>query len=387
MGRRIRSGDSAMKKILYMTMLWGYGGIEKYMLNIFDHIDCTKFTFDVALPGHFKQQNEDALIERGISVIHYSADSIAHQVKEIKRILNEGNYDIVHIMQSYVTLETYAIFALVAIAERRKHHYKVICHSHGTEDKTKSIHPFKKSIRSIYRWLLRKGFSGADVLAGCSREAAEFLYGKNAYIDVFFNGITLGNFCKSFTDTERVELKKKYSLTDGSPRFVTVARMSEEKNPQFLLNILAKLCNYYPEFTFVWVGDGELRGSIEYCIKAHGLSDRIQLLGTQKNVGEVLACCDYFLLPSKLEGALLVLIEAQAAGLKCFASDRVPNVIDCGGVSFIELDKSAEEWAAEIHRQIENEPNANINMELLSRFDVNETVKALSEVYDRLVET
>lgn len=370
-----------------MTMLWGYGGIEKYMLNIFDHIDRTKYTFDVALPGNFKQQNEDALLERSINVIHYSIDSIGQQVNEIKRILSDGDYDVVHIMQSYVTLETYAVFALVAIAEQKRYRYKIICHSHGTEDKTKPIRPIKKALRSVYRTLLRKGFSKADMVAGCSREAGEFLYGKEADIKLFYNGINLERFKTHFSSREISEFKDKYGIRGGSHNFAIVARMSGDKNPMFVLDVIKCLCRYYPNLNFVWVGDGELRSDIIRYIEANGLSDCVQLLGTQSNVNEILACCNYFLLPSKLEGAPLVLIEAQAAGLKCFASDRVPNVIDCGGVSFIDLDKSAEEWAAEIHTQIEREPKAKINMDLLKRFDVNETVKALSEVYDRLVET
>ena len=112
----------------------------------------------------------------------------------------------------------------------------------------------------------------------------------------------------------------------------------------------------------------------------------MRLLGTQEQVSKILSCCDYFLLPSKIEGAPLVLIEAQAVGLRCFASDRVPDIIDCGGVSFIELDKTPEEWADEIHRQIESEPKAKVNMDLLKRFDINETIKTLSHVYNDLAE-
>lgn len=186
-----------MKKVLYMTMLWGYGGIENYMLDILDHIDHNEYSFDIALPGLFKQQNEQALIERNVNIIHYPVESLFQQVSAIKKILEAGNYDIIHIMQSYVTLETYAIFALVAIAEQKHHNYKIICHSHGTENKTKSINPIKKIIRSVYRALLRKGFSRADMLAGCSKEAAEFLYGSSADCTIFYNGINLDRFSKN----------------------------------------------------------------------------------------------------------------------------------------------------------------------------------------------
>lgn len=375
------------KKILYMTMIWGYGGIEQYMMNIFDHIDKNRYTLDVALPGKYKHQNEDALIERGIHVIHYPVNSMIQQIKAIKRILDIGDYDIVHVMQSYVTLELYTVFALVAIAERKKHHYKVICHSHGTEDRTREAGSIKKTLRKLYRFVLRAGHSKADLLAGCSQEAGDFLYGKDAGVEIFCNGIMLDKFAKKESPQTIAMLREKYKLQNGTPNFVIVARMVEEKNPFFAIDVLECLCRYYPHISFTWVGDGPMRKDIEQYIGNKELTDRILLLGKQNNVQEILACSDYLLLPSIREGAPLALIEAQAVGLKCFVSDGVPNIIDCGGVTFIELDKTAEQWAEEIRRHIECSPKAEINERLLKRFDVNETVKTLSQVYDRLVES
>lgn len=369
-----------------MTMLFGHGGIEGYMLNVFDHIDRSQYAIDVALPGEYKQQNEDALVERGIKVIHYPANSIGQQIREIKQILNDGNYDIVHIMQSYVTLETYAVFALVSIAEKKHHHYKVICHSHGTEDTTKPISPVKKALRTLYRTVLRKGFSKADLLVGCSREAGEFLYGKGADIDVFHNGIKLDKFLRTYTDFDLLSLCQKYNIKRDKLNFVTVSRMSEEKNPLFILDIVKRLSQQYPNFIFSWIGDGDLLDDITAKINKEGLGEHVQLLGKSDSVEEILACCDYFLMPSKREGAPLSLIEAQAAGLYCFVSDRVPNEVDCGGISFIPLDKTADQWASEIHNIIENKSTTKINMDLLHRFDVNVTVAALANVYDKLLE-
>lgn len=52
---------------------------------------------------------------------------------------------------------------------------------------------------------------------------------------------------------------------------------------------------------------------------------------------------DIFILPSHFEGLGLVLIEAQASGLPCFASDTVPKEADVTGlVEYIEL--CTEDW-------------------------------------------
>lgn len=370
-----------------MDMVWGYGGIETYILNILDNIDRPDFTFDIALPGVYKHINEDALIDRGVNVIHYQAHSIWQQIKEIRKILKAGNYDIVHIMQNYVSLESPAVFSLVAIAEKKHYHYKIINHAHNTENTMKVVSPAKKVLRNAFRGLLRNGFGRADLLAGCSQEAGHFLYGHKANVDIFYNGIHIDKFLSARRSTEISDWRRKYNIDDNKLNFVIVARMADQKNPLFAIDIVNSLCRYYPNLCLTWAGDGVLRDDIINKVEQYGISDHVHFLGNKAHIEEILACCDYFLFPSKMEGAPLVLIEAQASALKCFASDRVPNVIDCGGVSFIGLDKTAEQWADEIHALIESEPTVSINMDLLSRFDINKTVAALSEVYDRLVET
>lgn len=375
------------KKILYMSMCFVHGGIEAYMLNIFDHIDRSQYVFDVALPGEHKQENEEVLMERGINVIHYPAYSIKQQIKEIKKILDAGDYDVVHVMQSYLAWETFTIFALVAISERRRHRYKVICHSHNMEDTTKAAPPFiKKFARNIFRSIMRRAMARADLLAACSRGAGDFLYGRKRNVEIFYNGIDLEKFTSVRSSSCIPQWREKYDIDADKMNFAIIARVSVQKNPLFALDVIKALCQYYPNLCVTWAGDGEMREMAESYIKALDLSDHVRLLGAQDHVEEILACCDYFLLPSRFEGLGIVFIEAQAAGLHCFTSDNVPALADCGGISFISLEKTAEQWAEEIHRQIETEPKAKIDMVRLNKFDINRTAAELSEVYNRLVE-
>ena len=54
------------------------------------------------------------------------------------------------------------------------------------------------------------------------------------------------------------------------------------------------------------------------------------------------------LLPSKAEGFGMALVEAQAVGLPCYASDAVPPEANLGGVRFLPLSDGPDVWARTI---------------------------------------
>lgn len=54
------------------------------------------------------------------------------------------------------------------------------------------------------------------------------------------------------------------------------------------------------------------------------LDDKVIFTGIRNDVPDLLQAMDVFVFPSMYEGLPLTIIEAQAAGLPCFISDKVP---------------------------------------------------------------
>ena len=70
--------------------------------------------------------------------------------------------------------------------------------------------------------------------------------------------------------------------------------------------------------------------------------------GVIENTYAYLSASDMFVFPSRYEGLGIVLIEAQANGLKCIASDRVPIEADAtGNVRFLPLE-DGKAWVNEM---------------------------------------
>lgn len=72
--------------------------------------------------------------------------------------------------------------------------------------------------------------------------------------------------------------------------------------------------------------------------------------GVRSDIPELLAAMDVFLFPSLYEGLPVTLAEAQAAGLPCVISDRVPaeSIITADLVSVLPLSSPAEKWAEKV---------------------------------------
>jgi glycosyltransferase involved in cell wall biosynthesis len=100
-----------------------------------------------------------------------------------------------------------------------------------------------------------------------------------------------------------------------------VGTFKRQKGHHFLVEAAAAVAPTHPELHLLIVGDGELRDDIERQVERNGLKGRIHLLGSRRDVPELLAASDSFVLPSLWEGLPIALIEGMASGLPVVATD------------------------------------------------------------------
>lgn len=107
-----------------------------------------------------------------------------------------------------------------------------------------------------------------------------------------------------------------------------VGRLSEQKNPLFMVDIAIELRKRIDNFIFLVVGDGELLDPFKEYIKIEGLEDHFNVVGWQSEVGEYIQNFDVAIMISKWEGFGLVVTEYMSA--------KKPVVsVSVGGVSNI----------------------------------------------------
>jgi len=103
--------------------------------------------------------------------------------------------------------------------------------------------------------------------------------------------------------------------------FLTLGRMSPEKDQEKLIRAFAQAKEILPDAKLLIIGDGPLRKQLEIVINELKLQNNVFLAGQRINPFPALRACDCFILPSNHEGQPMVLLEALALGKKIIATD------------------------------------------------------------------
>jgi glycosyltransferase involved in cell wall biosynthesis len=100
---------------------------------------------------------------------------------------------------------------------------------------------------------------------------------------------------------------------------IFVARMSEQKGYEFLINAWEIVFAKHPDWILNIYGDGEEKETIQRLIYQKGLNSVINLKGTTTNIQEKYLESSICILSSRFEGFGMVLLEAMTCGVPCVA--------------------------------------------------------------------
>ncbi|GMQ26635.1 glycosyltransferase [Algoriphagus sp. oki45] len=116
--------------------------------------------------------------------------------------------------------------------------------------------------------------------------------------------------------------------SENTATWISVGRLIERKGHKDLLKAFAQLLHSRPQDKLLIAGDGDFGFVLEKLIQDLGITDSVELLGTVKNVPELLSNADFFVFPSYFEGLPGALIEAMLAKIPIICSD-IPENKEC----------------------------------------------------------
>ena len=151
-------------------------------------------------------------------------------------------------------------------------------------------------------------------------------YGVNPdKVSVVLNGVDSSKFLSG----EKNKIRKMLNLSLNGKIGVCVARLSEEKNLNVLIESVKILGDISPEIYIV--GDGPLRSMLLDMIVRLGVQQKVHLVGPvpHDTVPLWLQAADFFCLPSQREGCPVVVHEALACGIPVVATTvgAIPDLV------------------------------------------------------------
>ncbi len=158
-----------------------------------------------------------------------------------------------------------------------------------------------------------KHAAAATAVSSFVQELAERAYARK--VERILNGIDLDDGRPAPPEPRRLR------------HLVFIGRLNPQKNPAFLLDVLARLIRLPWRLTFI--GDGPLMVEVRERIARYGLGDQVTSTGWLEadEVHRRLADADILCMPSLSEGLPVAAIEALKYGLAIVASD-IPGVRD-----------------------------------------------------------
>ncbi len=304
------------------------GGIENFIMNLYENIDREKIQFDFIVHGRSENDYVEQIKSMGGKVYELPR-LIRHPIKnlhQVKKIVKENKYPVVirHSPNALVMPQLYVAKKAGAVT---------ICHSHSSEDPQRIAHKLGQ--------LFNK--KGVDERLACSEKAGKWMYQDYSFI-VIHNAISFQKF--SFKEGDRARIREEFDFSDCKV-YGHIGNFNEVKNHLYLIEIFAEIAKLDDDARFICVGEGHLRPQIEEKVKELGLTGKVFLPGTRRDVNAFMSALDVLIFPSIYEGLPLTLIEAQVAGLPGLLSDHITKdvIVTEGLFEMAPIEESPSLWA------------------------------------------
>lgn len=324
-----------MIRVLQVATYMGRGGLESMIMNYYRHIDREKVQFDFLVHRQERAAFDDEI------------ESLGGRIYRLPRLVpwNKGylsaldrffvehpGYKIVHVHQDCLSS--------VILNAAARHDIPVrIAHSHSANQDKNLKYPIKL-------WYKRSIPEYATNLFACGKDAGDWMF-CGAPFQIINNAIDVAAY--AYNPTKRQEMRRQLGL-ENEFTVGHVGRFNQPKNHPFLLDIFAALMQREPNAVLLLVGGGEDMLKIQAKAQMLGIAERVRFLGVRSDVADLMQTMDVFVFPSLYEGLPVTMVEAQASGLPCLISDKVPPecILTDGLVDVLPLSAAPKTWAEKI---------------------------------------
>lgn len=238
------------------------------------------------------------------------------------------------------------------------------------------------------QWLMRS----TDAVVASAQSVKDFYVGQvgadASKVEVIYNAV---DWSQLEVTTARDQFREALGIPTGVMTAGIIARLTQQKAHRVLFEAMAQN-TALEHLHLLVVGDGELRDDLRRRTEALGLQHRVHFAGARRDLGNILAAIDFFVMPSLWEGLPLSLVLAMGAGLPVVATRvaGIPEVVqhDDSGLLVDAGDSAA--LGREMARLVESEDlrhslGSRARDFVLPRFGFDRYIDSITALYDRLL--
>jgi len=375
----LKSSLTPPVNLLFLITDLKYGGAQTVLLYLLDYLDLEKYHPQVACLYGGDLPVAAALRAKGICVtdLKMSHSWRLDALWRLYRLLRREQVTILHASLFHASLAGRLVGRLARVPV---------------------ILTWRQNVSLGGRWreVINKWTSKLDDFVVAVSEPARQAELKNAgfpkeKIELIYNCIDID----LYTQTEPGEweaMRESFGIPPNTFLIGFVGRLHLQKGIDTLLEAFSQFAGDHTEARLLIVGDGELRSRLEIMAGSLGISGQVKFVGVRRNIPEILASLDLFVLPSRWEGLPLALLEAMAACLPVVATavGGTPEVVIDGETGLLVPPGDPDALAQAIVFLIEN-PELRKKMGQAGRkrvaehFTIQETVRKTEALYQKLL--
>ncbi len=363
-------------KILYFQLEPTMGGIETFLISLYNKIDKHKFQLDFV--SNTSNINSLPYLDKlkGANIFPIpSFKNITQYVQDINNILNY-KYDIVHFNKN-----SDANIIPLILAKHNKNIGKIIVHSHNTNNSTNN------KLFQLLHYVNRPYVNRiSDCKIACSSEAARWLFKKDD-VEIIKNGIDVERYL--FSEKKRNKIREEYGVPLDSIVMGFVGRFTHQKNLPLLVDIFYKYQKLNPNSYLLLVGDGVEKKIISQKVANLGLNNKVIFTGEKMNITGFLDAMDIFVMSSFYEGLPISCVEAQASGLNTFISSTISNEVKLlSNLKQFYISENPEKIAQLIfNTKISSGNERYLQNEIVyNQYDISKTILSINNLYNKMIE-
>jgi len=349
-------------RILYVINSLGIGGAETLLYNVASEIHKNKIA-DIDICTLYGKGNlGEKLHSEGLRIYDFSFEHkySCKAVAELKKLIKNGKYDIVH-----AHLFPSGYYAALSSFLIEPHRLIYTEHNiYNRRRKYKLLRPLENIIYNRFDKIIAVSNTVKD-------ELKNWLPAVSKKTVVIPNAVPI-NACS--------ELNKDIDI-------LFVGRLEKVKGVDLLLDALKILNKGYKTFI---VGNGAERKNLESLARNLGLHDSVVFTGARSDVKDFMCRSKIFVLPSRWEGIPLALLEAMGLGLPVIASKvgGSVEVIQHGVDGLLVTPEDTGELSRLITETLADDIlrerlGCNAKVKIKERYSLEQYVDRLMEIYRR----